>query len=485
MKFETEMKMTGKIFWSVVSACMAAAAVNAFVSGPSSPAASTRLFSDVTDGETPGLSRRQVGELTVAGLGLGVSFLGTRENKPTDYGLWGVLPVGTYKTKKTMLKEIVPDTIWTLDQKFGILNVQVPIRMTVVKLKGGGLFVYNPVAATPECVSMLKDLVAKHGDIKHIVVGSVALEHKAYAGVLSQKFPKADVWLAPGQYSFPVNLPSPFLGYPTGRTKTVPTRAEDAPKEWNDTFDFLTLGPFKSRDGAFAETVFRHKDSKTLIVTDTVLEVTDEVPEILELDPAPLLYHARDTVTSVVENTPETRKIGWRRVALFGLFFTPSAIEIKDAGVAYNERRQDINPDFLGIYPWDWVRDDKASFDALKGGLLCAPILQTLILNRTPIQVLDFADAVSKWDIERIIPAHFKNDLKYGGKDYRAAFSFLEANGVPKGLPKPLDGDLQFLKESEEGLIESGAIVPCPPLPGGKFSRDEILAQTILKSLVL
>ena len=55
------------------------------------------------------------------------------------------------------------------------------------------------------------------------------------------------------------------------------------------------------RDGAFGETVFRHKATKTLIVTDTVLEVTEEVPEICELDPSPLLYHARDTVTQVVD----------------------------------------------------------------------------------------------------------------------------------------------------------------------------------------
>lgn len=482
------MKIVGRNWLSVVSACVAVAAANAFVfehTTPASTSGSMQLFSQATDDDGPGISRRQVGELTVAGVGLGISFLGTRENKPTDYGLWGVLPVGTYKTKKTLLQEIVPDSIWTFDQKFGILNVQVPIRMTVVKLNGGGLFVYNPVAATPECVDMLKDLIKKHGPVKHIVVGSVALEHKAYAGVLAQKFPTADVWLAPGQYSFPVNLPNPFLGYPSARTKIIPERFEDAPADWNENFDFLTLGPFKSRDGAFSETVFRHKASKTLIVTDTVLEVTEEVPEILELDPSPLLYHARDTVTQVVEDTPETRKLGWRRVALFGLYFTPSAIDIKPADVAFNERREDINSDFLGIYPWDWVRDDKVSFDALRGGLLVAPILQTLILNRTPVQCLDFADTVSKWDIERIIPAHFKNDLKYGGKDYRAAFSFLEATGVPKGLPNPLAGDLQFLRESEEGLIDSGAIVPCPPLPGGKFTRDEILAQTVLKSLLL
>jgi hypothetical protein len=482
-RVKKKMNLCLSVAWTLVTS----AVVNAFVTTPSPTTTISSLLrsSSLNDQNPEGLSRRQVGELTVAGIGLGISFLGTRENKPTDYGLWGVLPVGTYKSKKTISKEIVPGKIWTFDQKFGILNVQVPLRMTVVKLSDGGLFVYNPVAATPECVDMLKDLIRQHGPLKHIVVGSVALEHKVYAGVLAQKFPKAQIWLTPGQYSFPVNLPDPFLGYPASRTKTVPQRPEDAPPEWNKDFDFLTLGPFKSRDGAFAETVFRHKDSKTLIVTDTVLEVTEEVPEICALEPSPLLYHARDTVTDVVQNTPETLKTGWRRVALFGLFFTPSAIDIKDADVAVKERRPDINSDFLGIYPWDWVRDDKASFNALTGGLLVAPILQTLILNRHPIECLDFADAVSKWDFSRIIPAHFKNDLKYNGQDYRKAFSFLEASGVPPGQPKPLEGDLAFLKESEEGLLESGAIAPCPPLPGGKFSRDEILAQTVMQSLLL
>ena len=81
--------------------------------------------------------------------------------------------------------------------------------------------------------------------------------------------------------------------------------------------------------------------------------------------------------------------------------------------VAFAERRPDINSDFAGIYPWDWVGDDIASFKALQGGLLVAPILQQLILNREPIEVLDFADEVAKWPIERIIPAHLKNNLKY------------------------------------------------------------------------
>jgi Domain of unknown function (DUF4336) len=54
------------------------------------------------------------------------------------------------------------------------------------------------------------------------------------------------------------------------------------------------------------------------------------------------------------------------------------------------------------------------SFKAISGGLLVAPILQTLILNRNPIETLDFADSVAKWDIERIIPGHLKVRDLYG-----------------------------------------------------------------------
>ena len=143
------------------------------------------------------------------------------------------------------------------------------------------------------------------------------------------------------------------------------------------------------------------------------------------------------------------------------------------------ERRPDINSDFLGIYPWDWVGDDVASYKAISGGPLVAPILQSLLLNRFPVECLDFADKVSQWPFTRIIPAHLKNNLKYNGSDYRKSFGFLEDKGVPKGFPKPLDSDFKFLRDSEKDLFESGAIAEAPPLAGGKFSRDEIIAQTL------
>ena len=138
-----------------------------------------------------------------------------------------------------------------------------------------------------------------------------------------------------GQYSFPSNLPDSFLGFPADRTKTIPSSSADAPPEWNRDFDFQTLGPFISRDGAFGETVFHHRPTKTLLVTDTCVECSEEFPLIYDSDPAPLLYHARDTVNDDVKDTPEVRKKGWRRIVLFALFFNPAGIMVKDVYVLW------------------------------------------------------------------------------------------------------------------------------------------------------
>jgi hypothetical protein len=209
--------------------------------------------------------------------------------------------------------------------------------------------------------------------------------------------------------------------------------------------------------------------------------VTEEVPAIYDSDPSPLLYHARDTITDNVQDTPETRKKGWRRIVLFGLYFTPSAITIKDFQSAIQERRPDINSDFAGIYPWDWDGDEIASWRVLTGDgtkPLVAPILQTLLLNRSPVEVLDFADKVSQWPFTRIIPAHLKNNIAMTGDEYRKSFGFLEEKGVPLGYPKPLQSDLQLLLDAEQSLVESGAIKPAPPKVGGQYSRAEIIAKT-------
>lgn len=76
----------------------------------------------------------------------------------------------------------------------------VPIRMTVIRLDMGGLFVYAPVAPTPECIRLVNELVAEYGDVRYIILPTASgLEHKVFVGPFARKFPKAQVFVAPDQ----------------------------------------------------------------------------------------------------------------------------------------------------------------------------------------------------------------------------------------------------------------------------------------------
>ena len=85
------------------------------------------------------------------------------------------------------------------------------------------------------------------------------------------------------------------------------------------------LGPLKINgrfgQGSFAETAFFHKSSKTLLVTDSIVKVPTEPPEIVTEDPSGLLFHARDNYLDEVADTAENRRKGWRRTVQFGLTF--------------------------------------------------------------------------------------------------------------------------------------------------------------------
>jgi len=108
-----------------------------------------------------------------------------------------------------------------------------------------------------------------------------------------------------------------------------------------------------------------------------------------------------------------------------------------------------------------WVRDDRPSFKALQGGLLVAPILQKLILNREPRRVLEWADKVAAWPFKRIIPCHLANDVKADGRAFRRAFGFLERRSFwSKGVPTGDARDVELLSAASKSLTEQGVLFP-------------------------
>ncbi|ARV62618.1 hypothetical protein BZZ01_31850 [Nostocales cyanobacterium HT-58-2] len=404
-------------------------------------------------------------------------YLGKAEqihSKDFSWSFWPIVPIYPYSQRRTIRKEVLKDTIWTFDQLQGIFYVVVPIRMTVVKLDGGGLLIYAPVAPTPECIRLVNELVAEYGNVKYIILPTVSgLEHKVFVGPFARNFPKAQVFVAPNQWSFPFNLPLSWLGFPPKRTQVLPEDSSKTP--FADQFDYAMVGPIELGPGRFAEVAFFHKRSHTLLVTDSVVSVPEEPPAIIQLDPYPLLFHAKDKATDIVEDNQANRRKGWQRIALFAFYFQPSVLEIPRWSEVF--RNAFKAPDhskkaYFGLYPFKWNSDWERSFDALQGDgrLFVAPILQTLILNRSPKETIDWADKVASWDFEWIIPCHFDAPIKAQPHQFRQAFSFLEKYpSVSAGLfssnsyPLP-EEDFKLLREIDKGLNKFGIVPPAQEL---------------------
>lgn len=389
--------------------------------------------------------------------------MNANKKKEQNWNFWFLLPLYPYQQRATLRKEVVTDTLWTFEQPHGLLYAVVPIRMTVIKLAKGGLLVYCPIAPTQECVNLVRELENRHGKVKYIIHStSSGLEHKVFVGPFARFFPTAEVWSAPSQWSFPVNLPVTWLGFPSQRTKILPLDYRESP--FSDEFSYHILDIDLSQ-GSFVEVALLHKKSKTLLVTDTVVKIPKNPPEIIELNSFPLLFHARESALDNFENTAENRLKGWQRICLFALYFRPSMIDITTIKELITEAINAPNrsrSNYFGLYPFRWQENWQKSFEAIANREipLVAPILETLILPQAPKEVIDWATIISTWDFNKIIPAHFSSPIKSTPTQFRQAFSFLENNPYspqklyPSGNDQIYQKDSNFIKQLEAILIK-------------------------------
>ena len=272
-------------------------------------------------------------------------------------------PIGPFFERRTVRTEVVKGSVWTFDQtqSLDVFEVFTPVRMTVIKLKSGGLWVHAPVAPTEECVRLLKELDAP---VEYIVLPTFAYEHKVFVGPFSRRFPGAKVYTAPFQWSFPLNLPPQFFGiFPSGEI----SEGEEMP--WSDEIDHKLFLPPSIGVGdyvRFSEVAFYHKASRSLLVTDAVVFVPEDPPEVIA--PRALLYNARDgllqraiaggksreEVAAIarqgpVEDTPENRRLGWQRMCLLVLYFSPSGA-LDRAAIGFRVRCCSVaSPGRLGL----------------------------------------------------------------------------------------------------------------------------------------
>jgi hypothetical protein len=383
--------------------------------------------------------------------------------KEQQWGFWFLLPIYPYQQRPTLRQEVIKDQVWIFDQPHGFLYAVVPIRMTIIKLKQGGLLVYCPIAPTRECINLVRELEAEYGEVKYIIHStSSGLEHKIFVGPFARCFPSAQVWCVPNQWSFPVNLPLSWLGFPRKRTYILPLDCHQSP--FADEFEYQIIN-INLSSGFFAEVALFHQSSQTLLVTDTVIKISAQPPAVIELDPFPLLFHARETALDQLEDNPANRLKGWQRICLFALYFRPSMIDTIPLSQLLTEAKQAPNrtrANYFGFYPFRWHSDWRKSFAAIASQEipLVAPILKTLILPQDINQVKNWVNKICHWQFQRIIAAHFSAPIKATPQQFREAFSFLkresnsDKNLYPSGYEQIYCQDSRFIEDLEATLVK-------------------------------
>jgi hypothetical protein len=377
---------------------------------------------------------------------------------------WPLLPLYPYGRRRTLVRELIPGQVWSFEQLQGVFYVAVPIRMTVLRLRQG-LLLYAPVPPTGEVRTALAELERRYGPVCTIVLPtSSGLEHKLPVPAMARAFPTAQVWVTPGQWSFPVPLPLPWLGFPASRTRVL--FEQGLPHA--DELSWIPLGPLDLGLGTFMEAGCLHRASGCLLVTDALVAIGPEPPELFRADPTPLLFHARDRGDEPLTDTPQRRQRGWQRLVLFASYLRPDPLvvpgwrELLGGFLARGVRSPQA---YFGLYPFRWQDDWSAEFRRLVPAdgpaLQVAPVLERLVFPRCQAALLAWIRTLAaEPELRWLVPAHYEAPVACNRDQLEALADRLEGRAwAPDG------GSWAYLAGIDRALLRLGLV---PENPGSE-----------------
>ena len=347
-------------------------------------------------------------------------------------------------TKKTIKTTIVEGRCWALEQTIELGPLETSLRCVVVRLSSGDLWVHNPLAPTDEFFRLVESCSADDGAsppssasassrVSSIVVPTYALEHKIFARDAHERWPEAEIWVAPGQFSFPVKNVSNAYVYGTESNVFVLSESNDeaqtATKQptWKDEINYETLdvGAFNVANSnvQIKECAFFDVKTGMLIVTDALAKIP-LTPPVLSSKEKLLLVSKRSTKDPQPDDTPENVLTGWKKTALLVTFFFPEHEEL-------------VSPSEV-VWTDGWERN----FDSISNRLLVPPVVRSLLYAQNPKAVRNWVDRVSaRWgeSMKIIVPAHWDAPIDANVNEFRNAFRFLEDDRIDPFL----DGDLK------------------------------------------
>ena len=152
------------------------------------------------------------------------------------------------------MKKIGED-IWVHEDAMTLMGMKLRLRMTIVKLANGGLWIHSPTALSSE----LKEETAQLGSVRFIVGASNG--HNLWLQEWQDAFPDAAIYVSGG---IPKKLK--LTNYQVLDESGENIWEEDLAREYMHGVPFLN------------ESVFFHKKTKSLIVTDLIQNYSDKKP---------------------------------------------------------------------------------------------------------------------------------------------------------------------------------------------------------------
>jgi hypothetical protein len=150
------------------------------------------------------------------------------------------------------LKQVAPE-LWIVDSgPMQAMGLPIPLRMTVVRLARGGLWLHSPTPLVPA----LADQLDRLGPVWHLVAPNVA--HWSFVADWQRRYPQAVAWAAPGlRRRRAVRRSDVRFHHDLG---VVP------PPDWIAEIDQAVV------PGGFGvhEVAFLHRPSRSLLLTDLV-----------------------------------------------------------------------------------------------------------------------------------------------------------------------------------------------------------------------
>jgi hypothetical protein len=371
---------------------------------------------------------------------------------------WPLLPLYPYGRRRTLVRELLPGRLWSFEQLQGVWYVAVPIRMTVLRLQEGGLLLYAPVAPTAEVLEQLRALEASHGPVRTIVLPtSSGLEHKLPVPAMARAFPQTQVWVTPRQWSFPLRLPLAWLGFPAGRTRVL--LEQGLPH--CDQLDWCPLGPLDLGLGTFMEMACLDRASGALLITDAMVRIPSDPPALFDLDPTPLLFHARERGDEPLLDSPERRYRGWQRLVLFANFLRPAPLDVSSPGEILGDC---LAPGcrgpraHFGLYPFrwrpGWQEEATALMASEPAGLQVAAVLERLVFPRQRATLVRWIRQLAALGtLHWLIPAHYEAPVACTNDDLLALADRLEARDWA-----PSEGAWAFLAGIDRRLVNLGLV---------------------------